>query len=361
MPDLRAYARDAATRNGIDPDNFERQIQQESGFNPDAHNDASGADGIAQIVVRWHPTMAGKTGDPYASLDYAAGLMRNHLAVYGGDWALGLSCYNAGPAATANGLAGNLDGWPYAETVRYVSRILRISEADARARLTGAAPMPKLTYNPDAPVDIQDNDWSCSEQSAQWLLRAIGRNPGDAWIRGQLLNQGLVTQQYGLMDASGTMLAAWLQREYGDEMGLTFTAKNGATWDDVAALAGKQPLMLGGRAWNHWTGVRRLQNDGLELANPAPQWKDVGTLLDRAEFDRWGGWSYITVSDGASVLTPQPEPADNKDAIIAQLRAEVTSLRNDLADKNSKLGAVAVDYAGQLRTLSERLAELKPT
>src|SRR4051812_14184442 len=42
---LRAYAHEAAQRAGCDPALFERQIQQESGFDPDAYNPASGARG----------------------------------------------------------------------------------------------------------------------------------------------------------------------------------------------------------------------------------------------------------------------------------------------------------------------------
>lgn len=70
----------------------------------------------------------------------------------------------------------------------------------------------------------------------------------------------------------------------------------------------------------------------------------------------------IVDTDAAAPLPPPPPPppADPRDALIAQLQAENTSLRKDLADRNGKLGAVSVDYAGQLRTLAERLAELKP-
>lgn len=368
MTDLRAYAREAAQRAGIDPERFVRQIQQESRFDPDAHNDASGADGIAQIVIRWHPAMAGKTRDPKASLDYAAALMLGHLAYWQGRgyaidyaWALALSSYNAGRQATIDGLAGKLDGWPYGETIRYLSIILQISESEARRRLTGKAAMPKLTYNPDAPVDIQDNDWSCSEQAAQWLLRAIGRDPKDAWIRGQLLDRGFVTVAHGLMDATGANLAGWLQEQYGDEMGLRFTSKNGASWEDIAALAGKQPVMIGGRSWNHWSGVRRLKDGGLELANPSPSWKDTGTLLDRAEFDRWGSWSYITVSDAAGVPAPipAPAPADEKDAIIAQLRAELAAEREKTSGLVTAVAVLGDDVGDALQAQVDKMREIR--
>lgn len=61
-----------------------------------------------------------------------------------------------------------------------------------------------------------------------------------------------------------------------------------------------------------------------------------------------------------ATIPPPPPPIDPRDARIAELEATVTSLRADLADRNGKLGAVSVDYAGQLRALSDRLAELKP-
>jgi hypothetical protein len=46
--------------------------EQGSGFDPDPYNARNGASGIAQIIERWHPEMAGKTRDPYAALDDAA-------------------------------------------------------------------------------------------------------------------------------------------------------------------------------------------------------------------------------------------------------------------------------------------------
>lgn len=310
MADLRAYARETATRAGIDPILFEKQIRQESGFNPDAHNEASGADGIAQIVVRWHPSMAGKTRDPIASLDYAADLMRGHLTARAGDWALALSNYNAGPTATSKGLAGVLDGWPYAETVRYVATILGISRADAALRLTGGPSMPAtIPYFPDATCDVQPDDWSCSVQSAQWLLRSIGRNPGDQWMHDQLV-PGIVSTDVGLREATGRQLAEWITAQYGTEMG--FVAQYApVTFDDVKAGAGVNPTMVGGRNYGpggHWVGIRRALPDGtLELANPAPNFTGTGPTLDRAEWDARGPWTAVWI-DRASSLGEQPAP-----------------------------------------------------
>lgn len=352
MTDLHAYARGAATRAGIDPDLFERQIQQESGFNPDAYNASSGATGIAQIIARFHPNVDPR--DPIASLDYAAHWLASMHASYG-SYKHALAAYNWGP--------GNVNRWNGqratlpAETRNYLDVILGPGWPEPTER---TPTMPSaMTYNPDAPVDIQTDAWSCSEQSAQWLLRSIGRDPKDAWIRGQLLDNGIVTVEQGLMDASGQQLAAWLQREYGDEMGLTFASKNGASWEDLVAIVGRQPVMIGGRTWNHWSGARRLVEGGIELANPAPNWKGVGTVLDREEFERLGGFSFITVTDAAAAIPPVvPPPAppagpDPRDARIAQLEQEKAGLV-------SIIGYLTGDVADAFQAAVNTLRAQKP-
>lgn len=124
---LRAYARSAAVANGIDPNIFERQINAESAFDPNAISNA-GAVGIAQILPIWHPNV--DPTDPYASLDYAARLMRGYLT-YFGSYQLALVAYNAGPGRLMPGnphylpLATLLsDSFGGGETKRYVARIL---------------------------------------------------------------------------------------------------------------------------------------------------------------------------------------------------------------------------------------------
>ena len=127
IDDLRAYARAAAIRQGIDPVLFVRQIAAESEFNPNAVSKA-GAVGIAQIMPALHPAV--DPTDPYASLDYAARLMRGYI-IHFGDWRRALIAYNAGPGRLMPGnphylpLATLLsDSFGGGETKRYVARIL---------------------------------------------------------------------------------------------------------------------------------------------------------------------------------------------------------------------------------------------
>ena len=127
ISDLYAYARTAAIKQGIDPNIFVRQITAESDFNPYAVSKA-GAVGIAQIMPAMHPAV--DPTDPYASLDYAARLMRGYINHFG-NWTLALIAYNAGPGRltpgnpnyvpTATLLSNSFGG---GETKRYVARIL---------------------------------------------------------------------------------------------------------------------------------------------------------------------------------------------------------------------------------------------
>lgn len=179
-------------------------------------------------------------------------------------------------------------------------------------QILGGSTVPKapVPFNIDARVDAQPDDWSCSIQSAEWLLRSIGRNPGDQWIQDQLLGAGIVTREHGLMDASGQQLANWLTTTYGAEMGFTAQASP-VTFDDVAAGAGVNPTLIGGRGWNHWSGVRVLRSDGaLMLANPADGWKGVGQSMTRAQFDALGPFTAVWIDRvSAQPSTPPAQPA----------------------------------------------------
>lgn len=114
MTDLRKYARRRAQIYGLDPNAFERQIQQESGFNPNARSPV-GATGIAQIMPAtaqgWHVN----PNDPKAALNAAAKHMAEYVHKYG-SLKNALVAYNAGP--------GRVGGPLPAETQNYIKVIL---------------------------------------------------------------------------------------------------------------------------------------------------------------------------------------------------------------------------------------------
>ena len=163
------------------PDLFERQIQQESGFDPDAFNAASGATGVAQLVHRFHPGV--DPHDPHASLEYAARWLAELRRQYG-SYQRALAAYNWGP--------GNVSRWDGqrsslpAETQRYLDVILgpgwpepgavsvsgnaplRVADGPARLRARPGMAATVVQELPvgtalvdvgDAPVDVDGHRW----------------------------------------------------------------------------------------------------------------------------------------------------------------------------------------------------------
>jgi hypothetical protein len=129
-PNYRAIAVQAATRAGINPAIFLRQINQESGFNPNARSGA-GAVGIAQIVPRWHPGV--HATDPVASLNYAAKLMSSLVQKYG-NYQQALSVYNS----------GNPEGYKsIGQTAHYVQSIMGGANVPVPAGAPASLRVPK--------------------------------------------------------------------------------------------------------------------------------------------------------------------------------------------------------------------------
>lgn len=119
-----------------------------------------------------------------------------------------------------------------------------------------------------------------------------------------------------------------------------------------------------------------VPNTGNSTALSAlPLWTanyDGRATLDTWPEERYGGWEHLSgkqwsnkLPDGTGldrdVFLPDMARRDVPPADpCAELRAERDALKAWLADTNSKLGAVAVDYVRQLRELADELEKLKP-
>lgn len=124
--DYRGAARQAASQAGISQDYFVRQIQAESGFNPNAVSGV-GAQGIAQFMPATAASMGINPNDPVAALNGAARWMGSLNGQFGGNYAKALAAYNAGPGAVQSAVRAGGGNWLSlmpAETQNYVHQIM---------------------------------------------------------------------------------------------------------------------------------------------------------------------------------------------------------------------------------------------
>lgn len=317
--DLRAYAKAAAVRAGVPPLHFERQIQQESGFDPKAFNASSGASGIAQIIPSLHPGV--DPWNPTEALDYAANYDRTLYTNLGRTWRNAFAAYNWGW-----GNVQNWDGRPStmpAETRHYLDVILGPGWPEP------AAPTGKVTYNKLEPAHVQEESFDCSQEALEWALWAYGRQTSDDWLESTMIAEGVMSKADGLLDASGAGLASFINRQYG-ELGYSSSNENPISFDALAAEFGPgnpYPGLIGGRAWNHWAGLRTYDSvrDVLMLANPSDGHKGVGQVMSRQQFASLGPFSMVRVMH-KDVLEPGPDPGQPAPITRADLDAEIAHL-----------------------------------
>lgn len=169
-------------------------------------------------------------------------------------------------------------------------------------------------YVPDVPdeVILQKNNWSCAVRAtyaALWALAAKGKieavtygdeGPRDvyAWMVPEFDDPSV-----GLKLADGSGLVEMLARH-----GITAHAEYPTTLTAVQARAGYQPVLLGGRAWNHWVLVNGLEPDGtLILENPSPGFGGISGEL-RDSFDRLGPMTMVWIEEPATAPVPREAP-----------------------------------------------------
>jgi hypothetical protein len=149
-------------------------------------------------------------------------------------------------------------------------------------------------WNWRLPPELQDVPWDCAAASLTWALNTIGWGTTEADV---VLGLGpsRISPALGLLDASGAGIVSYLA-----EIGIQAANNPSASWDDVVAAAGSQPMIMGGRAWNHWTGVRISDHPFepnlatmLALANPAPGYMGIHQVLVGFDFDTLGPFSAV--------------------------------------------------------------------
>lgn len=112
--------RRAEIKYGIPEDMLFRLIKTESNFNPNAYNAGSGAIGLGQFVLKWHPNITRDQAlNPDFAIDYAGKYLSSLAKQLKGDWKSAVAAYNWG--------IGNLQKQGIAnaplETVNYIKKV----------------------------------------------------------------------------------------------------------------------------------------------------------------------------------------------------------------------------------------------
>lgn len=216
-----------------------------------------------------------------------------------------------------------------------------LSEAQA---ILGATTMPKVVFNPQEPAHIQEHSYDCAQDSAEWAMWSLGRKPADGWMDSQMQADGIMSTEQGLLDASGAGLAGWIQKQYG-EFGFLSNNESSVSFDWAAAEGDHAyPVLLGGRAWGHWSGLYGYDpaRDVLLLANPAPGWMGVQQTMDRGQFDSLGPFSAVRIWHPdlvEPVAPPSPEPTPTPpipvppSMTLAEVRAALVAMTTPSDDQ----------------------------
>lgn len=161
----------AAAQYGIDPALLAAVAKQESGLNQSAVSSA-GAIGVMQLKPGTAASLGCDPNDMTSNIDCGAKYLSQLLAQFGGNEALALAAYNAGPGAVTK--YGGVP--PYAETQAYVSNILNsVGYGNAPVSIFGPTP-DQLGTSTDTPsADASSVDLSSIDLSSMspWTIAAL--------------------------------------------------------------------------------------------------------------------------------------------------------------------------------------------
>jgi hypothetical protein len=220
--------------------------------------------------------------------------------------------------------------------------------------------MTMVVYDRNEPMFPQNDDWSCAPTSTRWALEALERKPAESWIEATMISEGVVSTAQGLLDATGAGLAAFVRRHY-TEFGYDANHEPSIGWEWAVREGGEKPdgsghlypVLIGGRAWNHWSGLRDYDpaRKVLLLANPAEGWKGVGQTMTKAQFDALGPFSAVRIWH-RDLFAPPPGPPipvpDPLRAVRAELIASADRYDAAVRDAGDRL-------RDEIRAIAERI------
>lgn len=336
MTEYERFIREAASARGIDPDTAVAVARSEGGVDEPARR------GTFDTGSSWWPFQLHYGGQGYEQYGTVAGMGNGFTKLTG--WQPGdpNAWRDSVRYALNRAKAGGWSPWYGAAHVGMSNweGIDRNHPWDANAETwdyeAGVTPMPDPVYDPTTPIEPQNHDWDCAEQSTLWAMTAYGRHPSDAWMEAAMLSGGVESTEQGLLVGDGSQLAQWITEQYG-EFGYHAYNTASVSFDDVRSVAGQWPVMIGGHGWGtagHWSGVRRYDDthDWLELANPANGYGGIAQTMTRQQFGQVAPCSMVVVQWGSGQPVPAPEPPPAPDPDLAILQQQIADLEAQVAE-----------------------------
>ena len=149
-----------------------------------------------------------------------------------------------------------------------------------------------FSYDPETLMPTQRDNWSCAACALAWIERATGIDSMATEMSAvaQIGFPQNINPTYGLMDGSGARLQQVLSDVYG-----VGSEQSWLTFNDAYTIFAETTGMISGGAWYHWVAVRGLQNGSLLVANSAPGYLGVGSVLTREMYQKLGPFSCVAL------------------------------------------------------------------
>lgn len=336
--EIESYLRVRARANNLDPDLIVRQARQESGLNPRAQSPV-GAYGVMQLMPGTARDLGVDPTDWRQNIDGGVRYMRQQMDAFGGDTALALAAYNAGPG---NARRRGTDWSQYREETRNYVR--NITGQDPVGGGGGGAALQPGFYNPNDELrSIAGEDQLASADE----LAAAGYSFVDgAWVRGDQSMPGWGTAQPAPLDFAYQQrqldreTAALDQQEFDINMAIQAGERQpsvtAADYPELDRTMG-QRFVENVQQFFSESGAGYLnrmldpQNDGIDpladmfLTPEIIEGKPVDWVLDRLMGEDRG--YFRSVNDETRRNRPMIE-AENRRRDIYAARAEADPVRN---------------------------------
>jgi hypothetical protein len=143
-------------------------------------------------------------------------------------------------------------------------------------------------------MPTQAYNWTCSVASTAWVLQASATAYQDwdiydaRYAVGEVMGYpSCVNPTYGCMSAQCVIDTF---AHYGLK-----AVQAWVTFDQAYAIARTNTGVLNGMAWYHFVGIRATSGSDIAIANSAPGYKGVDSILTRAQFNSLGPFQAIYV------------------------------------------------------------------